>query len=177
MTGHSNTVDTLAFHPSGQFLVSGSDDQTVKVWQKQSNGLWACVQTIEDHTDNVRTVTFDPTGRYLVSASSDLTVRVYETGTWECLQTIQTEHTGGITSCVFYPSTSIFATGSYDGTTVFRRLSDDGTGSEVLETLKHPSGVYSLAFDPSTLRRLLVGLCLNYTNRHKSSVELYRLPQ
>ena len=179
MTGHWNTVDTLEFDPSGKFLVSGSDDQSVKVWQKLSNGLWACIRTIEDHTDNVRTVTFDPTGRYLVSASSDMTVRIYDTETWECLQTILTGHTKGISSCVFHPSEreSIFATGSYDGTTVFRRLSDDGTGSEELETLKHPSGVYSLAFDPSTPRSLLVGLCLNYENRHKSTVELYRLPQ
>ena len=179
MTGHSNTVYTLAFHPSGQFLVSGSDDQSVKVWKEQSNGLWVCVQTIQDHTDNVSAVTFDPTGKYIVSASSDMTVRVYEAETWRCLQRIQTEHTRGISSCVFLPSErdSIFATGSYDGTTVFRRLSDDGTGSEVLETLKHHSGVYSLAFDPSTPRHLLVGLCLNYTNRHESSVGLYRLPQ
>lgn len=179
MTGHFNTVDTLEFHPSGQFLVSGSDDQSVKVWQKQSTGLWACAQTIEDHTDYVRAVTFNSTGKFLVTTSCDSTIRVYETGTWECLQTIQTKHTEGITSCAFYPSEreSIFATGSYDGTTIFRRLSDDGTGSEELETLKHHSGVCSLTFDPSTPRRLLVGLCSNYENRHKSSVGLYRLPQ
>lgn len=179
MTGHYDTVATLEFDPSGQFLVSGSDDRTVKVWQEQSTGLWACVQTIEDHEDYVRAVAFDSNGQFLVTTSCDNTIRIYEIRTWRCLQTIQTKHTKGITSCAFYPSEreSIFATGSYDGTTVFRRLSDDGTGSEELETLKHPSGVYSLAFDPSTPRRLLVGLCLNYENRHKSTVELYRLPQ
>lgn len=176
MSGHFDLVDTLEFDPSGQFLVSGSDDRTVKVWQKRSTGLWAYSQTIEEHTDNVRTVTFDPTGRYLVSASSDMTVRIYDTETWECLQTILTGHTERISSCVFHPSVSIFATGSYDKTTVFHRLSDDGTTTEVLETLKHPSGVYSLAFDP-TNGSLLVGLCMNYDNPHKSTIELYQLPQ
>lgn len=177
MTGHSNTVETLEFDPSGQFLVSGSDDQSVKVWQEQSTGLRACVQTIKDHTDNVRAVAFDSNGQFLVTTSCDNTIRVYETGTWKCLQTIQTKHTKWITSCAIHSLANIIATGSYGGTTIFHRLSDDRRSSEELETLKHHSGVCSLTFDPSTPRRLLVGLWSNYENRHKSTVELYQLPQ
>jgi WD40 repeat protein len=177
MTGHSNTVETLEFDPSGQFLVSGSDDQSVKVWQEQSTGLWACVQTIKDHTDNVRAVAFDSNGQFLVTTSCDNTIRVYETGTWKCLQTIQTKHTKWITSCAIHSLTNIIATGSYGGTTIFHRLSDDRRSSEELETLKHHSGVCSLTFDPSTPRRLLVGLWSDYETRRKSTVELYQLPQ
>ena len=176
MTGHSNTVETLEFDPSGQFLVSGSNDQSVKVWKEQSTGLWACVQTIKDHTDNVRAVAFDSNGQFLVT-SCDNTIRVYETGTWKCLQTIQTKHTKWITSCAINSLANIIATGSYGGTTIFHRLSDDRRSSEELETLKHHSGVCSLTFDPSTPRRLLVGLWSNYENMHKSTVELYQLPQ
>ena len=178
MNGHFNTVDTILFHPSGNLFVSGSDDRTVKVWEKEENGLWVCARTIEDYDDYVRAVAFDSTGQFLVTTSCDNTIRVYETGTWECLQTIHTDNTKGISSCMFYPSNqvSIFATGSYDGKTTFFRLSDDGTTSEVLETLTHPSGVYSLSFDQIT-RSLVVGLCMNYENRHKSTVELYQLPK
>jgi WD40 repeat protein len=178
MTGHFNVVATIEFDRSGNFFVSGSDDQTVKVWEKEENGLWVCARTIEDHDGYIRAVALDSTGQFLVTTSCDKTIRIYKTGTWECLQTIITDTTKGISSCMFYPSdqVSIFATGSYDGKTTFFRLSDDGTTSEVLETLTHPSGVYSLSFDQST-RSLVVGLCMNYLNRHKSTVELYQLPK
>jgi len=33
MTGHSNMVRTLSVEPKGQYVASGSDDKTVKVWE------------------------------------------------------------------------------------------------------------------------------------------------
>ena len=178
MTGHYDTVDTINFHSSGRFFVSGSDDRSVKVWQEQSSGLWTCVKTINDYNDYVRAVVFDLTGQFILATSCDNTIHVYETETWRCLQTIQTEHTKGISSCEFYPSDteSIFATGSCDGTTVFHRLSNDGSTSELLDIIKHPSGVYSLTFDQTT-RSMVVGLCMNSQDRKMNTVELYKLPQ
>jgi len=180
ITGHNDTVTTILYHLSGKFFVSGSDDRTVKVWQqKTSTDLWTCIQTIEGHTNYVNAVTIDPTGRYLLSASSDNTARVYEIGTWECLQTIQTDHINGISSCVFYPSEEediILVTGSYGGKVIIHRLSNDGTTTEVLETHNHDRGVYSLAINQIT-RLLVVGFCCNYSDRHERTVIFYELPQ
>ena len=36
MTGHSNWVNSVAYSPDGKHIVSGSADQTVKVWDSQT---------------------------------------------------------------------------------------------------------------------------------------------
>ena len=33
LSGHEQTVRTLAIHPNGQTIVSGSDDKTIKFWR------------------------------------------------------------------------------------------------------------------------------------------------
>ena len=36
LTGHSETVNSVAYSPDGKHIVSGSDDNTVKVWDSQT---------------------------------------------------------------------------------------------------------------------------------------------
>jgi WD40 repeat protein len=36
LTGHSNTVFSVAYSPNGKHIVSGSYDNTVKVWDAQT---------------------------------------------------------------------------------------------------------------------------------------------
>jgi WD40 repeat protein len=33
LQGHGKAVNAIAFSPDGQFLVSGSEDETIKLWQ------------------------------------------------------------------------------------------------------------------------------------------------
>ena len=37
MKEHNSAIHSLAFSYDGQYLASGSDDQTVKIWQYQAN--------------------------------------------------------------------------------------------------------------------------------------------
>ena len=36
LTGHSNYVTSVAYSPDGKHIVSGSRDNTVKIWDAQS---------------------------------------------------------------------------------------------------------------------------------------------
>jgi platelet-activating factor acetylhydrolase IB subunit alpha len=51
--GHDNWVRALAFHPSGKYLLSSSDDKTIRVWELSTG---RCVKTVEAHSHFVATL-------------------------------------------------------------------------------------------------------------------------
>lgn len=46
LTGHDNWVKALVFHPGGKYLLSASDDKTLRCWDLSQDGK--CVKTLED---------------------------------------------------------------------------------------------------------------------------------
>jgi WD40 repeat protein len=68
---HSFQVNSLAFSPNGELLISGSGDQKVHIWRVEDGAL---LYTLEGHTDDVNSVIFSPDGRTIASGSEDDTV-------------------------------------------------------------------------------------------------------
>jgi WD40 repeat protein len=60
--------------PDGQHIVSGSWDNTVRVWRLADG---AAVRTLEGHTSIVFSVAVSPDGQHIVSGLEDKTVRVW----------------------------------------------------------------------------------------------------
>lgn len=44
--GHDNWVRGLVVHPSGKYLLSASDDKTLKIWDLKTG---RCMKTLEAH--------------------------------------------------------------------------------------------------------------------------------
>jgi WD40 repeat protein len=80
--GHSQYVTSVSFSPDGASIVSGSLDNTVKVWSVESG---ECVTTFEGHSDAVTSVSFSPDGASIVSGSWDKTVKVWSVESGECV--------------------------------------------------------------------------------------------
>jgi WD40 repeat protein len=74
---HTGAVRCLAV--SGSRLVSGSGDDSVKVWAMGAGASWACERTLVGHTSNIY-VLATWQGKVL-SGSVDASVRVWDVGT------------------------------------------------------------------------------------------------
>ena len=97
---HSGFVLSVAFSPDGKTIVSGSTDQTLKVWDAGAPNpapdpspspnlsaptlvaasLELKAEKQSAHSDYVRSVAFSPDGKTIVSGSDDKTLKVWDAG-------------------------------------------------------------------------------------------------
>ncbi len=53
--GHDNWIRALLFHPTGKYLLSASDDKTVRIWDLATG---RCVKTVDAHSHFVTCMTW-----------------------------------------------------------------------------------------------------------------------
>jgi len=68
LKGHIGLVNSVAISPDGKYVISGSDDNTVKVWELATGRL---VRTLKRHKDSVNSVAISPNGKYVISGSDN----------------------------------------------------------------------------------------------------------
>ena len=142
LRGHTSDVLSVAFSHDGSLLVSGSADDTVRLWNPLTETLQA---TLRGHTSDVLSVAFSPDGSLLASGSSDSTIRLWNPIT-ETLEATLEAHMDSVLSVAFSPDGTLLASGSDDGLV---GLWD--THTETLQaTLGHESPVLSVAFSPDS---------------------------
>ena len=137
--GHTSGVSSMAFSPNGKHLASGSYDQTVRVWEVESN-----TNSFIHAEHPFNSVAFSPTGRQVVSSSCDHKVVTWEVDTGAVVSKFE-GHTKNITSVAFSPDGKSVVSGSVDATV---RVWDTQSGQTVSIANGHNSPVTCVAFFP-----------------------------
>jgi WD40 repeat protein len=159
LEGHIHRVKSVAYAPIARvsgvlaspglsetgelkgIVASGSDDQTVKLWDVKQG---ICLRTFQGHQDWVLSVAFSPCGSIVASGSSDRTIKLWDVATGECLHTFE-GHTHRVRSVAFSPAGQWLASGSDDETVM---LWDVKTGAHLKTLQGHGGTVWSIAFSP-----------------------------
>jgi len=145
LRGHSDVIKSVAFSPDGQRIVTGSNDQTAKVWDAASGRE---LLTLTGHTDIIRSVAFSLDGQRIVTCSGDRTAKVWETASGRQLLTL-TGHSEGVTSAAFSPDGQRIATGCLDRTA---KVWEAASGKELLTFRGHNHWIEAVAFSPDGQR-------------------------
>ena len=137
-------VLSATFSPDGQYIVSASDDKTIRIWNAKTRKQ--IVEPLEGHTDTVKSATFSPDGKYIVSASDDNTVRIWDAKTGDQIGKPLEGHAGFVYSATFSPDGKYIVSASHDRTV---RIWDAKTGKQIGKPLEgHTSPVISATFSP-----------------------------
>ncbi|MFC1805391.1 hypothetical protein ACFL09_00225, partial [Planctomycetota bacterium] len=112
LRGHEDTVTSVTYSFDGRWVMSGSVDHTVRVWDARTG---AEVRCLRGHEDTVTSVTYSFDGRWVMSGSVDHTVRVWDARTGAEVRCLR-GHEDTVTSVVCSPNGLWTVTGSRDGT-------------------------------------------------------------
>lgn len=102
---------SVKFFPDGQKLVSGSSDNTVRVWEVNSGNLW---RTFWGHSESVLAVDISSDASYIVSGSKDNTVRLWDVNSGQSLHIFK-EPSNNVNSVTFSQSGDCILSGGDDG--------------------------------------------------------------
>ena len=122
--GHSKAVNCIALSPDGQWIASGSEDRSIKLWD-QVTGAEIC--TLHGHSEGVHGVAFNSDGTRIVSGSGDSKVKIWDVRTKKEIATLQ-GHEKSVSSVAFSPNGQTILSGSWDGQVI---LWETATGKEL----------------------------------------------
>ena len=140
-------VASAQFSPDGKYLLTGSWDNSARVWELDAGQVLCRLgeeldQPQHAHRGRVHQAAFSPDGRLVVTASDDGTAKLWSVGDWRLLRTLA-GHEGGVLHAVFSHDSQRVLTSSRDKTA---RIWDAATGQTQLVLARHAWAVTQAAF-------------------------------
>ncbi len=148
LTGHQSWVTAVAFNPKQPTLVSGSLDDTLRIWNWQTGEL---LHVLKGHARGVNDVAIDRRGQLLASCGDDATVKVWHLGDGTLRHTLK-GHFKDVTAIALSGS-NLLASASEDGTLKLWNMSQ-GT---LLKTLPGSAGMLKTVALADAEQRLVSG--------------------
>jgi len=161
LTGHKGTTDSsignvsavaIAETPERTWIVSGSWDHTVKVWDLRTGQE---LRTLTGHNSSVLSVAVTPDGKKVISGSADNTIKVWDLETGQQLLNL-TEHKEGVNALAVTPDGKKIVSGAGKSTAWAGWTSSDNTikvwdletGQELFTLDGHTAMINAVAVTP-----------------------------
>jgi WD40 repeat protein/tRNA A-37 threonylcarbamoyl transferase component Bud32 len=137
LDAHSEATVQVLFTPDGQKMISGSTDQTIKIWSTKTK---AAYKTLRGTNNTVKRLSLSPDGITLASASPDGLIRFWDLSVLE--KSALVGHAGVVRDVAFSPDGSLLASASDDATVRVWRSAD----SALLHTFATQAPSFSVEF-------------------------------
>ena len=135
-TGHYEAVNTVRYSPDGSFLVTGSDDETVKLWEVSTGRE---IRTFTGSNRPIMTANISQDNKYLVSVCNDSSAWLWEVATGKAIKKFKTND-DFINNAIFTPDGAQVITG---GSVHNAALWDIETGQMIRRFTTEKSGCYA----------------------------------
>ncbi|KAK4061400.1 hypothetical protein Trihar35433_9727 [Trichoderma harzianum] len=173
---HRGVIRAMAFSHDSKLIVSGANDNTIKIWDTSTG---QCQQTLQGYGEkNASLVVFSHDSRLVASVSDNYLIRVWNRAAGRC-QKILKGHRDSITAVAFSHDSKLIASASKDKTIriwdsetgIFQRGLHDDTESHSL-AVSHDSSLVVTGSHNGTVKiwDMATGQCLRIFRGHKSSV-------
>jgi len=90
---HENSVFSLKYSPDGNYLLSGSRDAHLNIWEVTDQ--YRLKESIVAHMYAINSIEFSKDGNYFATCSMDKTVKIWETAKFRLLKVIDKVRYGG----------------------------------------------------------------------------------
>jgi len=141
LKGHRGEVISVRFSPDGMFVVTTSEDHTVKLWET-TNGKERI--TFKGHEDTVWDVDFNPDGERILTQSRDRTARIWDLKTGKQKASLK-GHLSGLHSALFSPDgTRVVTTAAETAIKIW----DASTGKLLKNLTGHTANPWQACFSP-----------------------------
>ncbi|KAK5087190.1 Coatomer subunit beta' [Lithohypha guttulata] len=99
---HPDYIRSIVVHPTQPFVLTASDDMTIKLWDWDK--AWKCVQVFEGHSHYVMGLAINPKDtNTFASACLDRTVKIWNLGSGHANFTLEAHEAKGVNHVDYYP--------------------------------------------------------------------------
>ena len=152
LSGHNKSVSAIAITPDGKRVISGSYDNTIKIWEietgKELFTLPSERYANAGHSESVSAIAITPDGKRVISGSADETIKIWEIETGNELFTLK-GHSSSVIVIAITPDGKRVISSSSDNTI---KIWEIETGAEIATfTGESPINCCAVAADGVTI--------------------------
>jgi len=133
----SSVVNPVAISPNGKWIVSGSEDNSIKIWDIKTGRI---LKLLEGHTDSVTSVVISSDGKLIVSGSYDNSIKVWDSETGKLVRTLSSHKNPVLMVAISQDKKMIVSSSEVDNIKIW----NVDTG-KLVKTLKENSELISIA--------------------------------